>query len=156
MKIKIDPGPFQNRWYWNLLLGVCPPAYYKLTDWVYSRRVNVKFQKGDMWDVGPDMCEVLLRVYQEFRKKARGIPYVPDTDLPEEMWVGTETDDSNEVFEKAYAEERINYVYGEIEWALSQVGDDNAYFDAEDPKAHQDRVNNGLRLVGQYLPSLWL
>lgn len=175
MKVIIGPylnwvGPYQLA---DLLqhFGVSKDRCFKIGEWladtwvntvcqwIYNKRkrkIVVKLDRWDSWSADHTLALIILPLLKQLQAHKHGSPIVDNEDTPEILHgpIDIEVDDK--------VHDRWEYVINEMIWAFEQINMDdweaqfftNGY-DVEGHKAHQARINNGLRLFGKYYQALW-
>jgi hypothetical protein len=178
MKVIIGPyinwvGPYQLA---DLLqhVGVSKDRCFKIGEWLADtwvntvcqwifnkrkRKVVVKLDRWDSWSADHTLSLIILPLLKQLHATKHGSPIVDNEDTPESMH-GPE---NVEVDDKIH--ERWEYVMTEMIWTFEQISMDDweaqyfsngfSNYDVEGHKAHQARINNGLRLFGKYYQGLW-
>jgi hypothetical protein len=113
-----------------------------------GRKVKVKFDSTDFWNLDSTLAEVIHPALKELKKLKNGTPSIDKADIPEELW--TEEQKSG-VNEWDFSNEGWNWVLDEMIWAFKRVKKFDYIFDDEE----NDRLHNGLRLFGKYYLALW-
>lgn len=125
-----------------------------------ERKVNVKIDKWDNWNLDHTLALILYPALLDFKSAEIGCHYVDSGDVPESLrnekfddltyipW--SDAKDSEEY--DTYLVNRWNYVLDEMIFAFGQIANhDHDMVDEELSK----RISNGTRLFGVYFQALW-
>lgn len=145
-----------------------------------KRKVVVKIHPYDAWNGFHTMSLIILPILKEVRAQKQGSPWVDDTDVPDNLGIRS-TDITREENDWGWGNnvfKRWDFVLNEIIWAFEQIVDETSDdkffnhheteydinninnwkgcgFDKEGYDKWQARKQNGLRLFGKYLESIW-
>ena len=152
----------------------------KAIEWTLNKihpQVNyVKIDYWDSWSCDHTMSPIILPLLKQLKATKHGYGFIEDEDVPKHLqsWYALPKDnwewDGN-------AEARYEWVLNQMIWSFEQLCDDDhdaKFFDhsgVENPqdiesykqikidmeglKAHNARIDNGLRLFGVYFRTLW-
>lgn len=137
----------------------------------------------DAWSLEHTLSPIILPILQELKRVKHGAPFIADEDVPKNLRVGakgTGNSDVHKLFEDNDNTffERYDYILDEMIWTFTQLSMDDheaPFYDhtesSKEPdlnksvrklkvdrkglKAHNARINNGLRLFGRYYRHLW-
>jgi hypothetical protein len=124
---------------------------HKYVEWKESRRVNVRIDDYDVWNMDSTLALIILPMLKKLKDDKQGVPLVDDEDLPEELR-GTAP---NIFADTPVMEKRWNYVLDEMIFAFESNVGDVGYFDTENNLDTSIRQQKGYRLFGKYYSSLW-
>lgn len=139
----------------------------------------------DAWSLEHTLSPIILPLLKELKRVKHGAPFIDDEDVPKKIRVGAKgtgnpevhklfEDDDNTFFE------RYDYILDEMIWTFEQLCMDdheapfythmtktidwdkdinksirNIKVDHKGLKAHNARIDNGLRLFGKYFRAMW-
>lgn len=137
----------------------------------------------DAWSLEHTLSPIILPILQELKRVKHGAPFIADEDVPKKLRVGakgTGDSDVHKLFDDGDNTffERYDYILDEMIWTFTQLSMDDheaPFYDhtesSKEPdlnksvrklkvdrkglKAHDARINNGLRLFGRYYRHLW-
>ena len=125
-----------------------------------ERDVKVRIDPYDTWSMDHTLAFIIHPMLVQLRDTNHGF-FHPDAEDVPHIGKGDETDfghsDTN-------AQDRYNWVLDELVWTFEQLKNDNDYdlfyaevsgWDKDALDAHNQRIQNGLRLFGRYYRSLW-
>jgi hypothetical protein len=150
-----------------------------------SRKIKVRIDNYDVWSADHTMAFIILPILKKLKTDKHGGPNTDDKDVPEELratkkenewdtddnwfkrwdWIMDEMiwtfeqitdDDNHKQFYSGVAD--IEFVPCEDNPELSTIqktAKDTFKLDIEGLKAHEARIDNGLRLFGKYYRGLW-
>ena len=157
----------------------------KFCNWVQEhkkRRVWVKIDNYDVWGMDHTLALIIHPMLLRLKTQKHGYGWIDDDDVPESIRStapGARGPNSSTHGWDDFAENRYNWMLEELIWTFSQLCDDQdgegpfydhtesnkekdftksikkLKVDREGLKAHQDRIENGLRLFGKYFRTLW-
>ena len=148
-----------------------------------QRKVKIRIDKYDTWSMDNTLALIILPMLKQLKATKHGAPFTDLDDVPEHMRY-EDTEDSNTqwiqhrwdwvlnemiwTFEQLLDNEWENqYTIQEGEIDFDDHPEDEGkeftpmrwktdyIIDWEGLKAHQERINNGLRLFGKYYQGLW-
>lgn len=177
MKVRIR----RYRWHWHWLCNYWP--LNKLSDWYDKRRVKVKYDPWDTWNLDNTLAHIILPGLKQLKEIKHGMPWVDNEDVAENLRIekGNTRKEYYDNYDYNASNDQIllarwQYVQDEMIFAFQCLVDDtweDQYFkDVEDPdptkprwqqmrfdkdgyQKEQERIQNGLRLFGKYYQSLW-
>lgn len=140
-----------------------------------ERDVQVELHDYDTYNADETLSLIILPVLKALRDEKCGTPITAEADAPQ-FPDDRETDE----FNRGFNEDRWKFILNEMIWAFEQnvdpdnddrfwtdtgvpaetglakrLGLNEQTFDKEGWKAHDARIQNGLRLFGTYFRSLW-
>lgn len=131
-----------------------------------KRKIKVRIDTYDVWGADYTLALIILPALIELKKIKHGSPHVDDEDVPENLRstsakpVNTDIGETDEFFH-----ERWNYVLDQMIWSFDAIVRSDFYeevfypegsaFDAEGYKAHNEKIETGLKLFGKYYRGLW-
>lgn len=139
-----------------------PNLYQRYYDWRQSRRVTVRIDSHDTWDLTHTLAVIILPALKQFRAEQIGAPKIDNEDVPEnlhmspedkEAWDNFLTTDENWFKRNEYV---LDEMIAAFEIILSEEDDDFYKLTLEEHKVLSKRAKNGLRLFGKYYRSLWI
>jgi hypothetical protein len=161
----------------ELLLPLCEGI-----QWVWDKvqpEVNIiKIDKWDTWSMDHTLSPIILPMLKQLKETKHGYGLIDDEDVPKHLRSIYSFPESPWEWD-GNAEARYDYVLNEMIWSFEQLCDDNSdkqFFDhsAVDSKdkdfvgqlrnikidhaglkAHNARIDNGLKLFGKYFRTLW-
>lgn len=138
----------------------------------------IKIDYWDTWSMDHTLSPIILKMLIQLKATKHGFGFIDDEDVPKHLRSIYAFPDEPWEWDKN-AEARYEWVLDEMIWAFTQLADDNSedkFFDHsavdekekdimsqmnrikidhEGLKAHNDRINNGLKLFGKYFRTLW-
>jgi len=125
-----------------------------------ERKIKVRIDNYDTWSMDHTLALIVHPMLIQLRDTNHGF-FHPDAEDVPHIGKGDETDfghsDTN-------AQDRYNWVMDELVWTFEQLKNDNDYdlfyteekgWDKDALDAHNQRIQNGLRLFGRYYRALW-
>jgi hypothetical protein len=139
----------------------------------------------DTWSMDSTLSPIILPMLKQLKATKHGAPFVDDEDVPKRLRIGakgTGDPDVHKLFEDNDNTffERFDYILDEMIWTFEQLcmDDHESRFythmtktidwdkdinksirdikvDHKGLKAHNARIDNGLRLFGKYYRALW-
>jgi hypothetical protein len=137
----------------------------------------------DSWSLEHTLSPIILPILKQLKDTKHGAPFVDDKDVPKRLRIGakgTGDPDVHKLFEDNDNTffERYDYVLDEMIWTFEQLcmDDHEAPFydhtesqkekdfnksvrkikvDHKGLKAHNARIDNGLKLFGKYFRAMW-
>ena len=149
-------------------------AWYKVECWLQSlynatinryldnkqRTVKIRVDRYDSWTAYQTIAMVAVPVLKQLQKTKHGSPYVDPEDVPEHLRPEGEMPTNGDIDDKHH--DRWDWALSEILWSLEQCAREDYMEDFYDGdvdidglKAHEERMQNGLRLMGKYFLNLW-
>jgi hypothetical protein len=151
----------------------------RFCSWVHSkqtRTVKIKIHEYDVWNLDDTLVKITLPMLLKLKECKQGSGLIALEDVPEDLR-GTDTEeyDDQKCFDfyrdetdvqkdKADIHTRYNWVLDEMIWAFNELNEgtwEDQYFgkngssDTEAYMKHHKRIQNGLRLFGTYMSTLW-
>jgi hypothetical protein len=157
----------------------------RFCQWVQSKKKRVEFvhiDNYDVWGMDHTLALIILPMLRKLQTQKHGYGWIDNKDVPKELRSsarGARTGIKNSYDWDNYAEARYSWMMAELIWTFEQLADDcdneDQFFDHTESskekdlnksirklkvdrvglKAHQDRIENGLRLFGKYFRTLW-
>jgi hypothetical protein len=163
--------------YVNYLAPICE-ALQKVRKVINPQIRYVKIDRYDSWNADHTLSLVILPVLKQLKETKHGAPFTDDEDVPKRLRSYVATPKENEWDTDEFHFQRWDYIMDEIIWALEQHtkdDDENEFFDHSESrgvedwneklgkikvdhvglKAHQERKQNGFRLMGKYWMHMW-
>lgn len=164
---------------WSERLEPFCKAWQKFLDIVHPKVEYVKIDYWDTWSMDYTLSPIILPMLKQLQKTKHGSPCVDDEDVPEHLRSTSARPKENEWDTDELWHGRWTYVMDEMIWAFTQLCDkdnDSQFYDHSDVdenekdlmkqvakikcdyvayKAHNDRIQNGLKLFGKYYRALW-
>lgn len=164
---------------WSDRLEPLCKAWQKFLDIVHPEVKYVKIDYWDTWSMDYTLSPIILPMLVQLQKTKHGSPHVDDEDVPEELRSTSAPPKENEWDTDELWHKRWEWVMDEMIWTFTQLCDDDneSQFydhsevdeneknimeqvkkikcDYESLKAHNNRIQNGLRLFGKYYRGLW-
>lgn len=156
----------------------------RFCNWVQEhkrRRIKIHIDNYDVWSMDHTLALIILPMLKKLKEQKHGYGLIDDKDVPRE-WRSTVPGARKGLNKWDWdhnAEARYAWVMEELIWTFTQLCDDSngesEFFDHTESlkekdfnlsmqklrvdrvglKAHQDRIENGLRLFGKYFRTLW-
>lgn len=141
-----------------------PSLLNKFCNWVdrkKKRKIKIKIDPYDTWDVDTTLSPIIHAVLVEFVKDVGSTAMVDKEDIPEELH-GTygEYSEDDGGFSTQYSHEAWLYVLNEMIYAFDPQWDDKYGFGAEGYN-HESYMKNstrqqkGFELFGKYFSRIW-
>lgn len=150
----------------------------RILNFIFPRFNYLKIHKWDTWSADNTLAPIILGLLKQLKETKHGAPNVDDEDVPEELKSTSAPPTANEWDIDDNHFKRWDWVLDEMIWAFTQMTDDESeeqfydysevpesddikeivnkiQFDKDGFNAHNDRINNGLRLMGKYFRALW-
>lgn len=164
---------------WSDRLEPLCKAWQKFLDIVHPEVKYVKIDYWDTWSMDYTLSPIILPMLIQLQKTKHGSPSVDDEDVPEELRSTSAPPKENDWDTDEHWHKRWEWVMNEMIWAFTQLTKDDheqQFYDHSDVdeneknimkqvekikcdydglKAHNERLNNGLRLFGKYYRGLW-
>lgn len=124
-----------------------------------KRKVEIKIDKWDTWDLFTTLAHVILPALQAFRDGHQGGPLIADDDVQDNLKRANAPPVESAWDVDEFWFDRWNYILDEMIWSFDSIVNEepNGWWRLE--KAEQDalyeRRTNGLRLFGKYFCHLW-
>lgn len=149
-----------------------------LLDKIHPEINYIKIDYYDTWSMDHTLSPIILPMLKQLKATKHGFGLIDDSDVPWELRSYSVAKDWDEYEWDPRAEARYEYVLDEMIWTFEQLCDHNndAKFydhteadkektlegrifkikiDHEGLNAHNNRIDNGLRLFGKYFRTLW-
>ena len=164
---------------WSDRLEPFCKAWLKFLDIVHPEVKYVKIDYWDTWSMDYTLSPIILPMLIQLQKTKHGSPSVDDEDVPEELRSTSAPPKENEWDTDEHWHKRWEWVMNEMIWSFTQLTKDDheqQFYDHSEVdeneknimkqvekikcdydglKAHNERLNNGLRLFGKYYRGLW-
>lgn len=164
---------------WSTRLEPFCKAWQKFLDIVHPKVHYVKIDYWDTWSMDCTLSPIILPMLVQLQKTKQGSPNVDDEDVPEHLKSTSAPAKENEWDTDDNWHKRWEWVMDEMIWAFTQLNEednegqfydhsevdmsekdlskliDKIKCDYDALKAHNDRIQNGLRLFGKYYRGLW-
>ena len=166
----------------KVLEPVCT-LWMNLLDVIHPKVNYIKIDRWDSWSLEHTLSPIILPILKPLKDTKHGAPFVDDKDVPKRLRIGakgTGDPDVHKLFEDNDNTffERYDYVLDEMIWTFEQLcmDDHEAPFydhtesqkekdfnksvrkikvDHKGLKAHNARIDNGLKLFGKYFRAMW-
>jgi hypothetical protein len=133
-----------------------------LCEWIdkfKQRKVEVRIDPYDTWSMDHTLALIIHPMLLQLKKMNHGYFSSDPEDAPS-IGKGEETDYGNN---DTRAIDRYNWIMDEMIWTFDQLAHHDEIFyneetdkyDWDAQKAHDNRIQNGLRLFGKYFRGLW-
>jgi len=161
-----------------------PTLLYKALlklDKLKSRKVKVKIDRSDVWDLFTTLSHIILPSLMLLRENRHGSPFIDDEDVPEEIRSTNASPKENEWDTDEFHHARWDYVLNEMIWAFNELASGNepsfitkegeittttredgmveltttTEFDEEARRAYEDRKRKAFTYFGKYYQGLW-
>ena len=125
-----------------------------------ERNVKIRIDPYDTWSMDHTLALIIHPMLVQLRDTNHGF-FHPDAEDVPHIGKGDETDFGHS---DTKAQDRYNWVMDELVWTFEQLKNDNDYdlfyteengWDKDALDAHNQRIQNGLRLFGRYYRALW-
>lgn len=127
-----------------------------------KRKIEVKIHDYDIYSADTTLAYIILPVLQKLKENKHGSPYVNLEDVPEYLHPTKEELEEYKKYGTTDSKyfERWEYVLDHMIWSFDQVIKENNFEidnfkDCEEYKAHNEKVDYGLRMFGKYYRALW-
>ena len=164
---------------WSDRLTPLCKAWQKFLDIIHPKVHYVKIDYWDTWSMDYTLSPIILPMLIQLQKTKHGSPSVDDEDVPEDLRSTSAPPKENDWDTDEHWHKRWEWVMNEMIWAFTQLTKDDheqQFYDHSDVdeneknimkqvekikcdydglKAHNERLNNGLRLFGKYYRGLW-
>lgn len=128
----------------------------KLYDWQERRRVNVKIDKWDLWNVDFSLSYIILPILYQLKENKRGSPFIDIPDRPKHLI-------PENILEDEYHFEAWDWALDEMIFAFKSILEEEcgeglteqSQLTSDEWDEMDNRVKNGLILFGKYYRSLW-
>jgi hypothetical protein len=163
---------------WSQRLEPISKAILKFLDFVHPEVRYIKIDYWDTWSMDCTLSPIIAPMLKQLHKEKHGAPYVDDEDVPEELKSTSAPPRENDWDTDDNHFKRWDWVMEEMIWTFEQLSDwnnDSQFFnygtktenetfesafdrikvDQEGLNAHNNRIQNGLRLFGKYYRGLW-
>lgn len=118
-----------------------------------KRKVSVRIDHYDVWNMDSTMTMVILPLLYEYKKQNESAPYTDDSDVPEHIR-STVCPAETEYDTDKFFHHRWEWIVEEIIWTFEKLHPD-CRDDIEACIGYEDRIKNGLRLFGKYYRAFW-
>ena len=139
-----------------------------------QRKIKIRVDYYDVWSADNTMAMLIHPIMVQLKSQKHGSGSVDDEDVPEHLR-STNGTKENEWDTDSLWHDRYDWMLDEVIWTFEQLskedGGDNFTQFEDDPdnwlglkvidrgtelrKAHNARIENGLRLFGKYMRSFW-
>ena len=164
---------------WSDRLEPLCKGIQKFLDFVHPEVQYVKIDYWDTWSMDYTLSPIILPMLKQLKVTKQGSPFVDDEDVPEHLRTTAAPPKENEWDTDDNWHLRWEWVMDQMIWSFEQLCDkdneeqfyDHSEVDKNEKnimeqvkkikcdhdalKAHNERVNNGLRLFGKYYRGLW-
>lgn len=164
---------------WSDRLTPLCKAWQAFLDIVHPKVHYVKIDYWDTWSMDYTLSPIILPMLIQLQKTKHGSPGVDDEDVPEELRSTSAPPKENDWDTDEHWHKRWEWVMNEMIWSFTQLTKDDheqQFYDHSEVdeneknimkqvekikcdydglKAHNERLNNGLRLFGKYYRGLW-
>lgn len=164
---------------WSTRLEPLCNAWRKFLDIVHPKVEYVKIDYWDTWSMDYSLSPIILPMLKQLQKTKHGSPNVDDEDVPVHLRSTSAQPKENDWDTDEFWHERWTYVMDEMIWVFTQLCDqdnesqfyDHSEVDKKEKdfmkqvakikcdydalKAHNERIQNGLKLFGKYYRALW-
>lgn len=163
---------------WSDRLEPLSKALQKFLDFVHPQINYVKIDYWDTWSMDYTLSPIIAPMLKQLNKEKHGAPLVDDEDVPDSLKSTAAPPKENDWDTDDNHFKRWDWVMGEMIWAFEQLSDwdnDSKFYDhgvkvegesfsdsinrikidKDGLNAHNDRIQNGLRLFGKYYRNLW-
>lgn len=154
-------------------------ALLKILDLVHPKINYVKIDYWDTWSMDHTLSQIILPMLKQLKATKHGAPNVDDEDVPEELRSTSAPPKENEWDTDDNWFKRWDWVMDQMIWSFEQLCDENSedqFYDHSEVdknekdlmkqvqkincdmdalKAHNQRIEVGLRLFGKYYRGLW-
>ena len=173
--------PLVQRWK-NILTPFCD-GLHTIRNFINRDIKYIHIDPWDVWSLEHTLSPIILPLLKELKRIKNGAPFIDDEDVPKRLRIGAKGTGNPEVH-KLFEDndntffERYDYVLDEMIWTFEQLcmDDHEAPFydhtesrkekdlnksvrkikvDHKGLKAHNARIDNGLRLFGKYFRAMW-
>lgn len=151
----------------------------KTCQWIYNKRqrkIKIKLHPYDTWSMDSTLAMIIVPLLKQLKETSHSYGNVDPDDCPAELRGNFDP----EIHDTYYSPERWNWLIDELIWTFTQLdprtdgeaqffdhsevdekeGDfdkriSNIKLDREGLDAYNARIDNGLRLFGKYMRTLW-
>lgn len=130
-----------------------------------KQKIVVKLDPWDTWSMDVTLSHIILPMLKQLKDTKHGAPWTDDEDAPDELKSTSAPPKENEWDTDENHFKRWDWIMDEMIWAFEQIKtgnhDSDFYdektdsFDKEAMDKWRARKQNGLKLFGKYLESLW-
>lgn len=163
---------------WSDRLEPVSKVIQKVLDIIHPKVDYVKIDYWDTWSMDCTLSPIIAPMLKQLQKEKHGAPLVDDNDVPVELRSTSAPAKENDWDTDDNHFKRWDWVMEEMIWTFDQLSNwdnDSKFFDhgervkgesfedslrrikvdKEGLDAHNDRIQNGLRLFGKYYRNLW-
>lgn len=163
---------------WSDRLEPVSKAIQKVLDIIHPKVDYVKIDYWDTWSMDCTLSPIIAPMLKQLQKEKHGAPLVDDDDVPVELRSTSAPAKENDWDTDDNHFKRWDWVMEEMIWTFDQLSNwdnDSKFYDhgekvegesfedslkrikvdKEGLDAHNDRIQNGLRLFGKYYRNLW-
>jgi hypothetical protein len=159
MYVKIKKYP---RMYWRVKLysffGFKNKAS-KLIKRIEAKRVTVKIDDYDMYDLDGTLAQIIAPALRKFRSEIYTSPIVEYDDVPENLRPEDPEKAKEDIQRDGTVDDlyhkRWEWVLDEMIFAFESYKNENTLDETGKVLTNEERVQNGLRLFGKYYQALW-
>lgn len=151
-----------------------------LCEWIHTKRkrkIVVKLDRWDSWNTDDTFAIIAVPLLKQLKRTKNSYGYIDDEDVPEHLQSKYAAVPPNDGDYDSLASKRYEWVLDEIIWAWEQLHPDTDWeelywikksevkgnprrlyigdYDNVGAKKHQTRIDNGMRLFGKYVQTLW-
>lgn len=126
-------------------------ALNKLHEMRGGRRVRVRIDYYDTWNLDSTISMIVLPLLEKYKKIKNGSPVVDDVDVPESLRRAAAPPLENEWDLDELHHDRWDWVVDEMIWAHRSIVEDDGLSTDEEVERRQ----RGLLLFGKYYSALW-
>lgn len=134
-----------------------------------KRKISVKLDDYDVWDVGETLAEVIVPLLKKLKQVKDGIPNVQDDDLPEDIRTKYPVE-PNDYFHADYTPIHMERIAAKWEYAIDamifafdsyrtnwedQFHMNGLLYDKDGYDAYEKKILNGRILFAKYYDNLW-
>jgi len=135
-------------------------VFAEVCEWLHSkkkRKIKVRIDDYDLFSMDSTLCYIIHPMLIKLKEAKAGTPAVDKADVPEELHstYGTLGD-----FTDTFSEEAWSWVLDEMTWSFDPDWEEKYGFgasghDFDKYQENNKRMENGHRLFGCYLSSMW-
>lgn len=125
----------------------------KWMDFHDNRRVNVKIDKWDTWNMDESLAHIIVPMLKQLKEEKHGAPFVDDEDVPENLRSTNAEPKENDYDTDSNHFLRWDYVMDEMIWAFEQKitnweqqyysGESDVYFEKLDDDSGMSQMKRG-------------